>query len=103
MYLLPHANHACDVDTTTVYSLFLTYYNIAYLHVTTAMLVDCTQWGKCIIYKANEVSLIAGIRMSSSYKLSLPFTMKFPHHLSIAANTITITKMAVISRSKRKK
>ena len=46
MYLLLHANHACDIDAITVYSLFLTYYSIAYLHVTTATLVDRTQWDK---------------------------------------------------------
>ena len=65
MYLLPHANHAFDIDATIVYSLFQTYYTIAYSHVTTAILVDCTQWhGEnvlYIIYKANEVSFIAGI------------------------------------------
>ena len=49
MYLLPQANHACDIDATTVYSLFLTYYTIAYSHVTTAILVDYTQWGKCTL------------------------------------------------------
>ena len=49
MYLLLQVSHVCDIDATTVYSLFLTYYTIAYLHVTTAMLVDCTQWGKCTL------------------------------------------------------
>ena len=43
MYLLLHANHVCDIDATTVYSLFRT---IAYFHVMTAILVDCIQWGK---------------------------------------------------------
>ena len=49
MYLLLHANHVCDMDATTVYSLFRTYYTIAYFHVTTAILVDCIQWGKCTL------------------------------------------------------
>ena len=49
MYLLLHANHVCDIDATTVYSLFRTYYTIAYLHVTTAILVDYIQWGKCTL------------------------------------------------------
>ena len=35
------------------------------------------------------LSLLGYEYVSSSYKLSLSFTMKFPHHLSIAANTIT--------------
>ena len=85
MYLFPHVNHVCDTDATAVYS-FLTCYTIPYFQDTTAILVDYPQWDKCTLklYKANEISSFLGYEcevLLYQDKISLSFTMKFPHHL----------------------
>ena len=73
MYLLPHINHVCYTDATAINSWFLTYYNIAYFHDTTAILVDYPQWDKCT-FKTHSFLGYEGQALVS-------FTVKFPHHL----------------------